>query len=139
MSQAKLAVLLLPLQSNERASYSFVITIAEMLSNIKNLFPPCPETVPLLKKKSSQAKCSSKRQERSFEPWCDYLFTLVTEEKVVVVDDEAILFDQVEENFIKVIEETGYFEMTSYAFNQDPEIAFSEAKGLLTKGASNQA
>lgn len=81
-----------------------------MLSTIKNIFPPCQETVPLLKKKSSHAKSISKRQERSFEPWCDYLFTLVTEEKVVVANDEAILFDQVEENFIKIVEETGYFE-----------------------------
>lgn len=68
MSQAKLAVLLVPLQSNERASYSFVLTIAEVLSSIKNLLPPCQEIVPLLKKKSSQAKSSARKQERSFEP-----------------------------------------------------------------------
>lgn len=117
MSQAKLAVLLVPLQSNERASYSFVLSIAELLSNIKNLLPPCQETAPLLKKKSSQAKSASRRQERSFEPWCDYLFTLVTEDKVAVADGEIILFDQVEENFINAIEETGYFETISYHFN----------------------
>lgn len=63
----------------------------------------------------------------------------MTEEKVVVVNNEAILFDRVEEDFINVLEETGYFETIPYDFSQDMDIAFSEAKGLLSKGASIEA
>ena len=43
----------------------------------------------------------------------------MTAEKLVVVDDEVVLFDQVEVNFINVLEETGCFETMSYDFSQD--------------------
>jgi hypothetical protein len=85
-TNTKLALLTTPLQSNERSSFSFVLTLAEFMNSIKKLIPP--GFVPLLKRKSStHTKTIKTEAENYFEPWCDYLFSLLANGKITTNSD----------------------------------------------------
>lgn len=56
-TNSHLALLSTPLDSTNRASASFILTLAEFMNGIKKLLPP--GFIPLMKKKSSKAKQES--------------------------------------------------------------------------------